>query len=281
EERADIPAGRYRLRTLEAGGEITFNYEGSGFPAFILKDDEFLLGEKTEPGTFRIVNGSAHPRVGVLEECRWARDALTADRVTTLQAFRDLFSDQVLRPGDEVALRHVTFLFTDLKGSTALYNSLGDAEAYHTVRRHFAFLTEIVRRHEGAIVKTIGDAVMASFIEPKSALKAALEVQEKIGEFNSGEAGGSIILKLGLHSGPAIAVTLNERLDYFGATVNMAARLQGQSKGGDIVCSMTIAGDPAAAALVPFDRLSPEEARLKGFDEPVPFYRVTSVNGAQ
>ena len=181
-------------------------------------------------------------------------DCLTADRVTALQAFRDLFSGDVLRPGDEVAIGQVTLMFTDLKGSTALYERIGDAAAYHLVRDHFAFLAEQVRENEGAIVKTIGDAVMAAFADPAAAVKAALAIQDHVAHFNAehgGEAGrGDIVIKLGLHKGPCIAVTLNERLDYFGGTVNMAARLQGRSEGGDIVLSEALMAEPEVKALL-------------------------------
>src|SRR5690606_37211079 len=127
---------------------------------------------------------------------------LTADRVTALQAFRDLFSDQVLRPGDEVAVRRVTLLFTDLAASTALYGRIGDARAYHLVREHFAFLGRVVREQEGAVVKTIGDAIMAAFAEPGRALAAARAAQASIAGFNAGNPDGPILLKIGLHEGP-------------------------------------------------------------------------------
>ena len=179
-----------------------------------------------------------------------------------------------MRPGDEVALRHVTLMFTDLGGSTALYNKIGDAAAYHLVRDHFALLASCVAQHEGAIVKTIGDAVMAVFAEPLQGFEAGLAVQKEVSAFNARYPDTPIAIKLGLHVGAGIAVTLNGRLDYFGGTVNLAARLQNQSQGDDIVLSQDIAADPAVA-----DRLAdlaPEtdSASLKGFDQPVPFCRL-------
>ena len=86
-----------------------------------------------------------------------------------------------------------------------------------------------MRDHDGAVVKTIGDAVMASFGDPADAVKAALAMQAR------DRCDHELVLKLGIHVGPSVVVTLNDRLDYFGSTVNMAARLQGQSQGGDIV----------------------------------------------
>src|SRR5256885_12056167 len=149
-------------------------------------------------------------RVGIVESRAWVAEALTADRVTALQAFRDLFSDDVLRPGDEVSIGKVTLLFSDLRGSTALYQKIGDANAYHLVRDHFAFMAKAIRDHQGAIVKTIGDAVMAAFARPEDGLAAAVEIQREVAAFNRDHpiedgpdgSSGAIAIKLGLHQGP-------------------------------------------------------------------------------
>ena len=139
-----------------------------------MTDDGIEAGPAAPAGEVAVANHSRRPRVVIVEDRRWTRDCLTADRLTALQAFRDLFSGDVLRPGDEVAIGQVTLMFTDLKGSTALYEHIGDAAAYHLVRDHFAFLAAQVREREGAVVKTIGDAVMAAFAEPLAAVRAAL-----------------------------------------------------------------------------------------------------------
>ncbi|MEO3427271.1 adenylate/guanylate cyclase domain-containing protein [Pelagibius sp. CAU 1746] len=273
-EACELPAGSYRLRTLEAGPEEeAVLAEGEVLPEMVVDDAAVRLGGPGEAGRVRLRNAATGPLTVIIEERRWARDALTADRVTALQAFRDLFSDQVLRPGDEVAVARVALLFTDLKRSTDLYGSIGDAAAYHLVRDHFAFLGAIVRRHNGALVKTIGDAIMAAFAAPGDALAAALDIQRELAGFNKSEA-RALAIKVGLHEGPCIAVTLNGRLDYFGTTVNMAARLQGQSDGGDIVLSEVLAEDPAVAALLPGLDCRTETTALKGFDAPVAFRRI-------
>jgi class 3 adenylate cyclase len=132
-----------------------------------------------------------------------------------------------------------------------------------------------VRAHGGAIVKTIGDAILAAFLDPAAALAAAIEMQREVGRFNAAQEGRGIVLKVGLHDGPVIAVTLNDRLDYFGATVNLAARLQNESRGGDVVLSRVLAADPGVAAQLDRQQASEEQARLKGFDRPVDFLRLT------
>ncbi len=270
----DLPPGSYRARTLEPGPEASFDVTSAGIPTVIIEDGEVRAEPSAAAGNIALENRTEPPRTVIVEELHWVRDALTADRVTTLQVFRDLFSDQVLRPGDEVSVNRVALMFTDLRGSTALYASIGDAAAYHLVREHFAFLTRIVRLNNGAVVKTIGDAVMAVFSDPGDAFRAALDAQLKVAAFNRDSDGQGLVIKLGLHFGPCIAVNLNDRLDYFGSTVNMAARLQAQSEGGDIVVSGEAAADPALAPMLRTLTSREESVVLKGYREAVSFLRV-------
>lgn len=273
----ELEPGPYRLRTLEPGGELDLDWSGGGFPEMRIDAAEAVVaGAPAPPGELHLVNQARRRLTFVIETRAWVRDALTADRVTAMQAFRDLFSEQTLRPGDEVGIGRVALMFTDLQGSTALYERVGDAAAYRLVRDHFAFLVAAVREHNGALVKTIGDAVMASFSDPADAVRAALAVQARVADFNREHGDQHIRIKLGLHSGPCIAVTMNDRLDYFGSAVNMAARLQGQSVGGDIVLSTDLVADPAVQALLSPFVPSREAAELKGFDQPVPFLRLTA-----
>jgi len=186
-----------------------------------------------------VENRSGADLVLVVEKTDWDPDAVTAARVTAMQEFRSLFSSEVLAPGQEVGIENVTLLFSDLLASTAMYELIGDASAYGKVRRHFDFLIDRVSEHTGSLVKTIGDAVMAVFYSPEDGVRAALEIQRRLKEFNRSLPPGSepIVIKIGLHHGPAIAINANDRLDYFGRTVNIAARVQRESQGGDLVIS--------------------------------------------
>lgn len=280
---AKFAAGRYRLRTMEPGGEVELDWMpgGAGFPAVAIDEaGEVVAGAPAAPGRVALANSSRRRRTLIVEDRSWLKDVLIASRLTALQAFRDLFAAEVLRPGDDVGIAQVTLMFTDLKGSTALYERIGDARAYHLVREHFAFLAEIVREEEGAIVKTVGDAVMAAFADPAAAVRAALAVQGRVAVFNrshdAAAPGEAIVIKLGLHRGPCIAVTLNDRLDYFGSTVNLAARLQGQSRGGDIVLSRDMLGDPGVAEMLDGFALEEDAAELRGFDRRVDYLRLGS-----
>ena len=272
---ARLELGDCRLRTLEMGGESEVHYTGSGFPTLTAAAGAVAAGEVAKEGEVALVNGEDRRRTFIIESREWMRDALTAHRVTTMQAFRDLFAAEALRPGDEAAISNVTLMFTDLKGSTELYERVGDAAAFRLVRQHFAFLARVVRANNGAIVKTLGDAIMAAFADPADAVRAAQAIQEEVTEFNEASGGEDIVIKLGLHGGPCIAVELNDRLDYFGSTVNMAARLQGESVGSDIVLSEAIVNDPPVTHLLSAAELTTERRSIKGFDEPITVRRLT------
>ncbi len=273
----DLPAGAYRLRTLHPGQSVDVDHPGGAFPGLRATAQGVETLPAATPGKIAFVNDAGFEAAVLIEDRTWTRDALTAPEVISLQAFRDLFSAATLRPGDEAGVSQVALLFSDLRGSTALYERVGDAQAFNIVREHFAFLASIIRDHDGAVVKTIGDAVMASFGDPANAVKAALAMQARIAEFNrshGSSAGEEIAIKLGIHAGPSVVVNLNERLDYFGSTVNMAARLQGQSAGGDIVISRAVADDPAAGPLLAGLDCRQESVTLKGFASPIGFVRV-------
>ncbi|HJY18982.1 MAG TPA: adenylate/guanylate cyclase domain-containing protein, partial [Xanthobacteraceae bacterium] len=95
---------------------------------------------------------------------------VTAKRLLTNQTFRDIYRTDTLDVDQKLKITSLTFLFTDLKGSTALYERVGDLVAYDLVRQHFRVLYDIVAAETGAVVKTIGDAVMATFVTPDRAL---------------------------------------------------------------------------------------------------------------
>ncbi len=187
--------------------------------------------------------------------------------MTSLQGFRDLFPAARLAPGEEADVSQVVLMFTDLKGSTALYERVGDGAAYRMVRRHFTLPAAAVRAHDGTLVKTISDAIMAAFTRPEDAV--ALAARRAVGE-----SADDLAIKIGIHAGPCMAVTMNDRLDYFDGTVNLAARLQGESVGGDIVLSETVAGAGGVASLLAGLEITRGSAQLRGFDAPVGLVRL-------
>ncbi|NQU66963.1 MAG: adenylate/guanylate cyclase domain-containing protein [Candidatus Marinimicrobia bacterium] len=158
--------------------------------------------------------------------------------------FRELMEGEVLAPDQSLELMKCTLLFTDIKGSTQMYNDLGDSRAFQLVREHFRIIFEVIKRSNGIPVKTIGDAVMGAFSNKTEGLKAALEAQKSLIEFyRSKPENEKIEVKIGLNSGTTIIVTLNGKLDYFGSTVNMAARIQSIANPNEIVLPMNIFED--------------------------------------
>ena len=199
---------------------------------------------------------------------------LSGAELLSNQTFLDLFADETIVAGEGLAVRLLALLFTDLKASTELYERIGDLKAFDLVRLHFDYLRESIAANSGALVKTIGDAVMASFVDPLDALRAALDMQARIARLNA-DAGGELIgLKVGLHAGACLAVTLNDRLDYFGQTVNIAARVQSLAGADEIVVTDDVLSLPGAAELVAGLQVDRSAVELKGIAGDVAVHRV-------
>jgi class 3 adenylate cyclase len=204
------------------------------------------------------------------------RPFLTAKRLLTNQTFRDVYRTDTLDVDQGLKITSLTFLFTDLKGSTALYERVGDLVAYDLVRAHFGLLNDIVAAETGAIVKTIGDAVMATFPTPDRAVAAALRMRDAMRHLSETHEPEDLLLKIGIHEGPCLAVTLNDRLDYFGQTVNVAARVQGLADSQSIYVSGNVVDHPDASNLLKATGLMPKEqlASLRGVTGSVRVYQI-------
>jgi class 3 adenylate cyclase len=242
---------------------------GSLAPGKIIFEVRNTTAERT--GVFGVLNlPPGVPARGVLK----FQPFLSGKQLLMTQTFRDLFRSEVIKATEGIAVRDVTLLFTDLKGSTALYQRIGDLNAYMHVQRHFERLLDVTVRHQGAVTKTIGDAVMAAFSTPIDAVRAAVAMREAVEDLNRDRPQRDFVLKIGMHKGAAIAVTLNDRLDYFGQTVNIAARVQNLAGGDEICVTADIHDAPGVAdILAPFvsRRI---ETELKGVDQPTPVYFV-------
>lgn len=193
---------------------------------------------------------------------------LSGSRLLSTQTFLDLLSETVMSAGG-LAVKRVAVLFTDIKGSTALYDRIGDMKAFNLVRQHFGVLRDVIAANHGALVKTIGDAVMASFHEPLNAIRAALDMLAQIRRFNDSAGEELITLKIGAHFGPCLAVTLNERLDYFGRTVNLTARVQGLAAENEIYLSDEMYRLPGAADLLAAMPCDAQTVHVKGIEREI------------
>jgi class 3 adenylate cyclase len=202
---------------------------------------------------------------------------LTAKRLLTNQTFRDIYRTDTLAIGQRLKILSLTFLFSDLKGSTELYERVGDLVAFDLVDEHFRLLQEIIASERGAIVKTIGDAVMATFETPDRAIAAAIRMREAMSDLGAERQHQNLHLKMGIHEGSRLAVTLNYQQDYFGQTVNIASRVQGLAASRSIVVTESVVQNAQAQVLLETNGLKPTRRRvaLSGIEDKVSVYEIS------
>ena len=283
-----LPAGgEVQLALPEEAGQLRLFVRG-GLEAPVLLDPKgpeqasVQVGEEIEAvharpgGQLKVSSALADDRHLKLEHQGWASQAATAAHLATNSLFRRRFSGEVLAPGRTLEIRRISLLFSDLTGSTALYAREGDASAYRLVQDHFDLLFAVIAEHRGAVVKTIGDAVMAAFDSEDDALACGLAMMRRWPDFQAPRpVAEDVWLKLGMFSGPCYAVTANGLLDYFGQTVNVAARLQGASDKHELVVTQELAQRAAYEDLLGDARLAEQfQAHLKGLDGPMPCARL-------
>ena len=303
-EALELPAGEKAVLSLQLPGEFIIIFEPvthaaqfidvQGEPtrerqqlSLIYNKIQAPVGTMTlRPGPLRLsLDNQAGVRV--LPSVFVAADALhhligkrkpflTAKRMLTNQTFRDVFKADNLNIDQRLKITSLTFLFTDLKGSTALYERVGDLAAFDLVRAHFHALLEIISSEKGAVVKTIGDAVMATFIRPEHAIVAGLRMRAAMDALNAARGTSDLVVKIGIHEGPCLAVMLNERQDYFGQTVNIAARVQGLATSQAIHVTGPVIDAPAVAAILDREAITPiqKQAALRGIADKIVVYEI-------
>jgi class 3 adenylate cyclase len=268
-----LPTGALLVRTLRGGmrGVVEVPPQAPGRVEARLRDAREIElefdGAATAEGTNLVLrNETDAPMVVLLERSGWHAEIVLGSVIASLPDFLDLFATEAPAAGVELRVSSLTLLFSDLTGSTALYERIGDARAFAVVGEHFADMTRAVTEHDGAIVKTMGDAVMADFSSPADALQAAVQMVRECVRVH-GPLGLGV--KIGFHEGPCLAVRANERLDFFGTTVNVAARLQALAHGGEIVVARDLLEHRGVARVIAEHglRATPFEASLKGIGE--------------
>ena len=230
---------------------------------------ENSTGRRVLPGVW-VAGDTLHTLLGK------RKPFLTAKRLLSNQTFRDIYRTDTLDVDQRLKITSLTFLFTDLKGSTELYERVGDLVAFDLVRAHFRVLHDIVAAEAGAVVKTIGDAVMATFPTPDRAVAAALRMRDAMLGLNDERQRSDLLLKIGIHESPCLAVTLNDRQDYFGQTVNIAARVQSLSTSQEIHITGPVIESPAVASILQKEAIRPiqKEAALRGIADKMVVYEI-------
>ncbi len=248
EELLDLTDGHLQVRTLVGQRVGTLARDAAPAVIEVEVDAEGVrlsaTGQADGPTTLRMRSTAEEEVYLAVERTGWSADAVLGSVVASLPEFVDLFATEAPAAGLELSIGQLTLLFSDLTGSTALYERVGDAKAFAIVQEHFRVMEAAIDAHEGALVKTMGDAVMATFSTPQSAIDAALQMVAETEKVH-GDLG--IGVKLGIHEGACLAVRANDRLDFFGTTVNVAARLQGQAGEGKLVLLRSMAEQPEIA----------------------------------
>ena len=166
-----------------------------------------------------------------------------------------------------------TVLFADLRGSTSMYENLGNAEATAVVTQSVALLARVVEDHGGKLVKTLGDGLMATFPGPSSAVRASDDMHDSLGRIvfptvaaadpDESRAPLSLKLQVGLDHGEVVEMSG----DCFGDAVNVAARLQDMTK--TLGCEAIVSDEVRSTAGLADDTLPQQEVAIRGRDEPL------------
>jgi class 3 adenylate cyclase len=271
-----LSLGRYRLRIQGSEVYNLLDIQDGSSGAQVFWPDS-LAQQNLESSYFPAVllqNTSLEDKTFILEENKTDQDTLRPVDLFSFQGFRDLFSQEALASDLKLEIGVQTILFTDLVGSTRFYEVEGDTVAFTEVKEHFTKAYEVVKENGGAVVKTIGDAVMAAFVHPMDALKAAVELQQF---FRDGNPQTRLRLRVTINTGSCLAVNLNSNIDYFGNTVNLAAKLQGIAGAGQIGFTESVLNNPEAKAYLGESKLPVDilEFEMKWAKRMIPVYRVT------
>jgi class 3 adenylate cyclase len=235
---------------------------------------EGTIVKASRDATVQLHNDSEEEERFTIEQATWSDFALRAGHLLSFQDFRDLFSEEYIGADVRLGVGEQTLLFTDVVGSTAFYASRGDPAAFVEIKRHFDDVFAIVRANRGAVVKTIGDAVMATFTSPVDAVRASRQIHDA---FSPKREDTPIRLRISLNTGPCIAVKLNANADFFGGTVNVAAKLQALVEAYQIAMSEATYKAPGVADYLAGEQAELEELRYtsKALPEPVAVRRWT------
>ena len=239
-----LKPGRYSVwRDHDGGWYLDVDDAGAQTVKWQLHEEGTVIAAKPD-ATVAFVNDDTEEHLFTIEETKWSDHALRAAHLLTFQDFRDLFSEEYIGADVRLGVGEQTLLFTDVVGSTAFYASRGDPAAFVEIKKHFDEVFAIVVKNRGAVVKTIGDAVMATFVDPVAAVRASRQIHDT---FHPQRTDTPIRLRISLNTGPCIAVRLNANADFFGGTVNVAAKLQALAEGYQIAMSEATYRSPGVA----------------------------------
>lgn len=269
-----LEPGRYRARATNGNSfYLDIDDEGKEMVRWGVMPEGSVI-EMQRAATLELSNDSDEDRVFTVEQATWSDHALRARHLFGFHEFRDLFSEEYIGADVRLDVGEQTILFTDVVGSTAFYVERGDPGAFVEIKRHFNEVFAIVAAHRGAVVKTIGDAVMATFGDPLDAVRAAEKIHDT---FPPTRTDTPIRLRISLNTGSCIAVRLNANADFFGGTVNVAAKLQALAETCQIAMSEVTYEAPGVAAYLAERGAELESVTFtsKAFSQPIAARRWT------
>jgi len=265
-----LSEGAYRLRGPQLPGAFDFRVHAAAtvgrwelaIPGGL--NPEAAVALRLGRQCLTLTNASPQELLLRLERNAPREDALTAARAAALALFRELFPDEVLSPDQLVRVATITLLVTEVAEPGKLYAELGDAAAFHRIREHLRRLHDRVRQEGGAAVKTVGAGMVAVFDDPAAAVRVGLALREL-------QTAG-LELRAAIHCGPALAATVNDQLDYFGAMVHEATQLPRMARAGELLLTEQVAAVPPVAELLAARRQEVEilETELPGRPEKLP-----------
>jgi len=215
----------------------------------------FCLANAPHADAVRALHGSSHGAI--------PNQVIEVDQRVVERFMGGIVAHELGEPYVETAFR--TILFTDLEGSTSLTQQLGDARAMALLRTHDEIIRDSVRRHGGSEVKHTGDGLMAAFPSVSGAIESAVLMQRRFA--NEGEIAYPLRIRIGMSAGEPVT----EHSDFFGAAVQLAARLADRAKPGTVLVSSTVRDLALGKG---FEFLKRGRLRPKGFPDPVQVYEV-------
>ena len=215
----------------------------------------FCLANSPHADAVRALHGASHGAI--------PNQVIEVDQRVVERFMGGIVAHELGEPYVETAFR--TILFTDLEGSTSLTQQLGDARAMALLRTHDEIIRDSVRRHGGSEVKHTGDGLMAAFPSVSGAIDSAVLMQQRFA--NGDEIAFPLRIRIGMSAGEPVT----EHSDFFGAAVQLAARLADRAKPGTVLVSSTVRDLALGKG---FEFLKRGRLRPKGFPDSVQVYEV-------
>ena len=264
-----LEPGVYRFRTIgsTAEGNLVVKDETKG-QIVRLESGVFEDCESGPSPELILTNTSGNKAIFVIEKRFVDSNALSATELFLLQEFRDLFPEESLASELKLEVGFCAILFTDIIGSSRMYSSIGDTTAFSLVREHFKLIYETIVKHEGVLVKTMGDATMCAFHTSEAAVRAAVDLQRRFRE-------ESVRLRVSINAGSCLAVNLDKGMDYFGNMINLGAKLQAFVETGQIVLTNIVHEDTGVRRFLQKNELQPEHLTFSPdwSEEKIPLHR--------